>query len=364
METFELGQKEKNSKKKASSQRILLAVICLLCVVTCLSSIAVLVMMLRENSQIEPVSVAPETETTAYTQEELQLLLADAEQKARAQAEADFKSDLKETFVGGESVVAKLRQLYPEDLIFYDSDHYAFYPILADVPKHAYVSENFTQTENGEIIYHENGVPVSVKGIDVSKYQGEIDWNKVAATGVEYAILRAGIRGYGTGAIVLDECFEQNLKGATAAGIDVGVYFFTQAISEAEAIEEAQFVLNAIAGYTITYPIIIDVEVLYDSEARTYQLTQKERTDYCIAFCETVKNAGYTPMIYGNLKSFADMLDLTRLVSYEKWFAFYDNYIYFPYEVSTWQYTDKATVDGIEGPVDLNITMQRKWGAN
>ena len=143
--------------------------------------------------------------------------------------------------------------------------------------------------------------------------------------------------------------------------MDVGVYFFTQAVSDAEALEEAQFVIENLAPYAVNFPVVLDVEAVGGKEGRTNNLTVAERTQYAVTFCEAIKEAGYTPMIYGNLKTFMLMLDMERLEDYEKWFAGYDpTKIYFPYDFSIWQYTDTGRVDGINGDVDLNITFG-KW---
>ncbi|MDE6912301.1 MAG: glycoside hydrolase family 25 protein, partial [Lachnospiraceae bacterium] len=206
--------------------------------------------------------------------------------------------------------------------------------------------------------YIENGEVVSHKGIDVSKYQGNIDWPAVASDGVEYAFVRLGLRGYGSGKLVLDEYFDQNMRGAKDAEIKTGVYFFTQAITVEEAIEEADYVLENITGYDVSYPIVFDVEMITNDDGRANDLSQKDRTDIAIAFCDRIKAAGYTPMIYGNVKCFTKLLDMTRLNDYEKWYAFYDDYMYMPYEVGIWQYTEKGKVAGINTGVDLNISYK------
>ena len=191
----------------------------------------------------------------------------------------------------------------------------------------------------------------------MSKYQGEIDWEKVADDDVEYAFIRLGIRGYTKGEIVEDENFDDNIRGARQNDIDVGVYFFTQATSVEEAEEEAQYVIDAIQPYKVAYPVVIDVEAVNNTNARTKDLTKEERTEYCIAFCEKIKNAGYEPMVYGNLKTFMLMLDLQQLEEYDKWFAFYDEQVYYPYAFKVWQYTDEGKVDGIDVNVDMNISF-------
>ena len=167
-----------------------------------------------------------------------------------------------------------------------------------------------------------------------------------------------GYRGYGSeGKLVTDETFEKNIENATDNDIDVGVYFFSQAVNEEEAIEEANYVLEAIKDYDVTYPVVIDIEEVTDKNARTADMTQQQWTDNCIAFCETIKAAGYTPMIYGNLKTFFIMLDMEQITMYDKWFAQYDTELYFPYEYKIWQYSDSGKINGISTDVDLNVSF-------
>ena len=189
----------------------------------------------------------------------------------------------------------------------------------------------------------------------------EIDWEKVAADGVEYAFIRLGIRGYGEGKLILDDAYERNAEEALDSGLDVGVYFFTQAKNREEAVEEAEFVLEHVKNYDISYPVVLDVEEVAEDSARTADMDKQAWTEVCIAFCERIKEAGYTPMIYGNLKTFFLMLDMEQLEGYEKWFAYYRTPLYFPYEFSIWQYTSTGRVDGIKGDVDLNVSM-KDWG--
>ena len=202
---------------------------------------------------------------------------------------------------------------------------------------------------------------MSHKGIDVSLYQGNIDWAKVAADGVEYVFVRVGYRGYGKeGRLVLDEKFTKNIEGAKAAGLKVGVYFFGQAITVEEAREEANLVLQQIAPYEIDYPVVYDVEKVSAEGGRANALDATARTDIVIEFLETVKAAGYTPMVYANTEMYTVLLEFERLEQYEKWFAYYGEEMYFPYNYAIWQYTEKGTVDGISGAVDMNISF-KEW---
>lgn len=201
---------------------------------------------------------------------------------------------------------------------------------------------------------------ISHWGIDVSVYQGTIDWKKVSECGVEFAIIRLGYRGYGKeGLLVPDKEFENNIKGAIQAGIQVGVYFFTQALSEEEAIEEAKFVLETIKEYNITYPVIIDTEEIDPKyEPRTINITREQVTKNCIAFCDTINAAGYDSMIYYNLPWCEKMLDMKALNDYQFWYADYTEFPQTPYEFKLWQYSCTGKIDGIQGPVDLNVYIE------
>lgn len=276
-----------------------------------------------------------------------------------ADIEEALKQRMKELVMGEDgSPLRMLRSFFPENLIYYDEEEYIFSPVLDEVKKHDLIPENFVENDKGEMEYVENGVVTSYKGIDVSKYQGDIDWAAVKADGVEYAFIRLGLRGYESGKLVLDEFFDQNMHGANEAGVKAGVYFFSQAVTVEEAREEADFVLENIAEYEVPYPIVLDIEMITNADGRANALTMEARTDIAIAFCEAIRQAGYTPMIYGNVKCFTKMLNLARLEGYEKWYAFYDNYMYMPYEVSCWQYTEKGKVNGIKKDVDLNISYK------
>lgn len=289
------------------------------------------------------------------TEDELEDILAQKEEEV----EKSLKEKIKELVTAQDGgPLTMLRKFFPENLIYYDENAYVFAPVLDSVKKHNLKSENFHINDAGEIEYIENGTVVSHKGIDVSKYQGTIDWNRVKADGVEYAFIRLGLRGYESGKLVMDEYYEQNMRGANEADVKAGVYFFTQAITVEEAVEEAEYVIENLKGYEVSCPIVFDVEMIVGGNGRANNLSQKERTDICIAFCERIKEAGYIPMIYGNVKCFTKMLDMPRLEAYEKWYAFYDTYMYMPYNVSVWQYTESGSVDGIKGNVDINIAYK------
>lgn len=253
-----------------------------------------------------------------------------------------------------------LQRFFDDTFVYNWEGETLYVPVDDALPMNDYNWDNLVLMDKGykEYEYQEYGMTKTIKGIDVSKHQENINWEKVAADGVDYAFLRVGYRGYGTGAVLVDECFHQNAKAANAAGVAIGAYFFSQALNAEEAVEEAELAIEALKDYDITYPVAIDLEDV-PAEARTSGMTREEYTDVAIAFCERIKEAGYTPMIYCNSRWFTMNLDLSQLTEYDKWFAQYYNRPFFPYDFQVWQYTSAGEVDGIQGNVDLNISFVR-----
>lgn len=204
-----------------------------------------------------------------------------------------------------------------------------------------------------------------LNGIDVSTYQGTINWTDVKNDDIDFAMIRAGFRGWGTGSLNQDAKFTYNAENAAENGIKVGVYFFSQAINNEEALAEANYVLQIIDGYEVTFPVVIDVEYANSEHTgRADNLTKEERTQVCITFCERILEAGYTPMIYADKWFSSNNLDMTQLQNYYFWLAHYtgatrDDPLATPSnysgEYSMWQYTSSGTVNGISGAVDLNV---------
>lgn len=229
-------------------------------------------------------------------------------------------------------------------------------PVCEEMAKHSYRQENFQKDENGFLGYYENGIRQTLTGIDVSKWQYDIDWKKVAASGVDYAIIRLGFRGTAAaGKTAIDPYYEQNIKGALAAGLQVGVYYFTQARTVEEAVEEAKIVIENIKAYNVTFPVVYDTE--YTADGRANVLSNADRTACAKAFCDTILAAGYTPVIYANTNWSILNLNMEELQGYDFWYAYYGENLYYPYDFTMWQYTDSGKVDGVSGDVDLNISF-------
>lgn len=205
------------------------------------------------------------------------------------------------------------------------------------------------------IAYYEEGILRSQTGIDVSSHQGTIDWQAVATDGIDFAMIRVGNRGYTEGDLYVDDRFAENARDAQAAGMSTGYYFFSQAIDEDEAREEADLVIEQLQGTPVDKPIAFDQEPVSDPAGRANDLSPEQLTANARAFCDRIRSAGYEPMIYGNAHDAAN-LDLDALADIPFWFAEYDAATpHAQFDFVMWQYTNAGTVAGINTPVDMNI---------
>ena len=193
----------------------------------------------------------------------------------------------------------------------------------------------------------------TVMGIDISKHNGNIDWNAVKNSGVQYVILRCGYRGSASGVLVEDQKFKSNIQGATAAGLKVGIYFFSQAVNEVEAVEEASMTLSLIKKYRITYPVYIDVE---SANGRADGISKAARTSVINAFCQTIRNSGYTPGLYANKNWLTEKINTGALGGCKIWLAQYVAAPTYGGRYEMWQYSSRGSIAGIKGNVDLNVS--------
>lgn len=245
-------------------------------------------------------------------------------------------------------------RLYFKDGLFGE----AWLPILKDVPASDIEKELLTLDKNGRMSYTDESGREAVFGIDVSYHQENIDWKAVADSGVEFAMIRAGYRGYETGNISLDTDLHKNIRGATENGIDVGIYFFSQAVDVDEAIEEAEFLLGELEGYDIKYPVVFDWEIIGVEPARTDDVSARTATNCAVAFCEIIREAGYKPMVYASRRMAYFKFDLSRLKDYDFWLAEYSDEPTMYYDFDMWQYSCEGEIEGIEGEVDMNICFK------
>ena len=254
-----------------------------------------------------------------------------------------------------------IRETASEELIA--EPHYPTeFPINPNVAKNEYKDECFFKFS--DIMSYENDPRYTYRlGIDVSRHDKEVDWKKVRESGREFVFLRIRWTGYQTGIIHTDERFHENIKGAQEAGLDVGVYYFSQAISEEEAIAEAQQVIKDLEDYDLQLPVVYDPESITWEEARTDELTGEQVTKNTLAFCEEIKKAGYEPMIYSNLRWEAFFFDLEQLGEYKIWYADYRDLPQTPYHYDFLQYAGESVmVPGINRPCDGDIQIIRVDG--
>jgi GH25 family lysozyme M1 (1,4-beta-N-acetylmuramidase) len=227
-----------------------------------------------------------------------------------------------------------------------------------DVEKSTWDAKLFKR--DGEFISYTGDDASAWRGIDVSEHQGVIDWEAVAAEGINFAIIRAGYRGYSEGGLFEDAYFQYNMNGTAENGIAVGLYFFSQAVSVEEAEEEAEFLIEHISRYNsecFELPIFYDWESISVADARTDGITGEAVTDFAVAFCEKMKEAGYTVGVYAYRYLAYFCYDLSQLTDYVLWIGAVGDYPDFYYKHSVWQFTDQGKVAGIDGDVDLNLLL-------
>lgn len=373
-----IHEKRRIARKRRRNRLIAFYLLALLLIISISFNAMLYYEKIRQKAQIDELTVErdeliADMNSNYITNEAANQLVAEAinsaEQGKSDEGRQKLKDEILDMFEQGDGVLTVLENVYAEKIVVPDSSGYYFYDVDETLAKHdldpecfeyPVVNEETGETE-GDVDYVGDGVTVK-KGVDVSKFQGDIDWEKVKKDGMEFALIRCGYRGYETGKIVEDEKFEDNIKACNEIGIDAGVYFFTEAKTVAEGKEEADFVIDLLKEYEveIQLPIVIDVEQSSNpSKSRTKNLTPEERTDIVIAFCERVKEAGYEPMIYGNLKSHMRMTDIYKLEEYRKWFAYYRTPLRYPYKFDIWQYTSAGSVNGIKGEVDINLMFER-----
>lgn len=223
-------------------------------------------------------------------------------------------------------------------------------PTQQTLPPNAYSAEDFVY-ENGYLSCLSGEYSL---GIDVSSHQQQIDWEQVAASGMEFAMVRIGYRGYSEGRLNIDEMAAQNLAGAKAAGLKVGAYFYSQALNTQEAAEEAALCVDFLKDHTLDLPMVYDWEYVSET-ARTANMDPDTLTQCALVFCQAIEAAGFEAMIYSNPSQARDLYHMPALQDYRFWLALYDDTMDYPYHMDMWQYTDTGSVPGIEGNVDINL---------
>lgn len=231
--------------------------------------------------------------------------------------------------------------------------------IYGKVPVNPYNVDNFKIMDGFMAYVDDDGNKISHLGVDLSYHNKSVDFDALAASGIEFVMLRCGYRGYTEGGLVKDEKFDEYAAEANRVGLKLGVYFFTQAVTMEEAHDEAEFVIDLIKDYDISYPVAIDTEHVPDSGARTNEneISDELRTQMIIEFCKTVSEEGYYPMIYASENWMRRNMDLSKLTEYDFWVPQYLDENDFLFDFTIWQYTEAGYAPGIDGEVDLDISM-------
>lgn len=237
------------------------------------------------------------------------------------------------------------------------------YPFTINAPLNDYNWKYLDRTDDGRLSYEGDDRYTILQGIDVSEFQGKIDWEKVKKAGFDFAFIRAGYRTFDYGNLNRDSRAVKNLRRAKKAGLEVGLYFFSQAITEEEARKEAQLCLDVLeeSGVELTLPIAFDPEIQMEYDARINYISKEQFTDNAVAFCRKIKKAGYIPAIYANSSTETDILDMSRLDDVVIWYADYNQIPESPYRFTFWQYSETGSVDGVPEPAtDLNVWFIKK----
>lgn len=315
------------------------------------------------QSQMNAQKAQMEDEFQEKLEEEVESQLSTAVDNAREEGSGWVLDFIRNALLEDKSTVEVLRALYlsQRQIVLVSDGKYHFVPIIEELRQNHWNLDNVEELDTGEKLYYEKEELISHKGIDVSQFQGKIDWEKVAKDGVEFTFIRAFFRGYGSGALVDDTYFEDNIEGAISNNIHTGVYFFTQAINKEEALEEVAKVVDMVSPYAVGIPIAVDVERVAGKHPRMDDITVEERTEIIALICDEIAKAGYIPYIYHNTEMGILFLDLEKLEGYKKWFASYARDMFYPYEYGIWQYSDHGSVDGIKDEVDLNISFSAFW---
>lgn len=294
---------------------------------------------IEEEENTENAAVSSTSQKSTFTEK------AEREREEQKQKEQEAQEILNDPSTDGKHTLVTTRDGKDEWVLIS--------PYLA---KNTY---DFTKIEEkaGLKRYMENGRKISYVGVDISKQTGSVNFASLKAAGVDYVMIRLGGRGYSTGQITLDESFVENIEGAIAEGLDVGVYFYSQAISQDEAVQEANFVVQNLEPYrnSIKYPVAFDMEFVANDEARIDGLSREDRTTIAVSFMDGIKASGYIPMFYGNKEWLIKEVDLAKLQDYDVWFAQETDIPDYPYQYAMWQYSSTGVVNGIKGDASLNI---------
>ncbi|MBE5876367.1 MAG: hypothetical protein E7290_05725 [Lachnospiraceae bacterium] len=274
---------------------------------------------------------------------------------------SDISTGMVETFDAGDKETLTQEEIdslsQTHTLVNYADGTMEWVELNPNLVTNSYAKSRFVYDEP-QMKYYESGKQISTFGVDISSKCGVVDFKKLKKAGCDFVMLKIGGRGYATGELIADDSFHTYMSGATSAGLDVGVYFYSQAVSKTEVKEELTLLTAQLKEYNITYPVVYMLEAVNGDIARTDGLDVATRTELAAYFMKEVKAAGYTPMLYGNKESLVTKYDMEELQKYDIWLAQSGESPDYPYAFDMWQYSTAGEIKGIEGEAHLNICMK------
>ncbi len=340
----------------------------ILCCITLLSLAAAVAFLLRARDAVtESASLQSELDAvkgsakTLYTEDEVSSRENQARDAGATAEKRKILMQIQSSMESGGSTASMLRSLFSEDIVVVNGGKYYFYPILNAVKRNSFQQDDFSLTDDGRLQYTGSGQVTLQSGINVSEENGDIDWQLVSEDDVSFAMICAGGRkndDSGESNVFEDKNLADNINGAAEAGLHVGIYYILDLSKKDEVQKEAEDLVQRLDAYQnkISYPVALWVNAPSEEDRQAHQ-SKTDWTDYVNSFCEVLEDAGYEPMIYGNLASFVMMLNIENLENYDKWIANTGASLYFPYRFSMWQYSSAGTVHGISTEVGLDVSL-------
>ena len=368
-------EKEKEKEKENSNHRrtVYLVNIIVLSLITLAAVSFSVFLLIRSRANVQELhriyaelNLEEGEEKQLYTEEELKKSLNETKNSAAMTERNTILQQIQSSLESGDSTTGMLRKLFSNDIVVLSGGRYYFYPVISSVLKHNFSESDFALDDSGRLQYKGTNSRIQTRqGIDVSEKEGYIDWEKVAQDQISFAYICAG-GGDMDGTAFRDAYFEHNLTGAEQAELRTGVYYTLSHAAPEECREQAKELVSWLQemeeeGVKTSLPVavwVLPVSTADDGNQDTEGQSKAEWTENTIAFCETLEDAGYTPVIYGNLVSFTMLLDMTQLEKYEKWITSSDSSLYFPYQFGCWQYTAGGQVQGISTDVHRDLIIK------
>lgn len=293
-----------------------------------------------------------------YTQEELDTCVENERIIGEETGERDVKTIIQSALASGRTTLSMLRELFPEDVVVSNQGRYYFYPVADEIPENTFQEDDFAIDGRGLLAYQGDNIDVTVtQGIQVSAESGDIDWNAVAEDHVSYAMIYVGGRD-SSGELTADTALRKNIKGARAAGLSVGIYYSLKARTTEEAQEDAEWLVDLLEPFADDIDSYAAIMIRTPDEGdRTQAISRTLWTDNILIVSNTLKLAGYQPMLFGNLTAMMMQTEPKAIADIARWVSNIGSDLYYPYTFNMWRYSAESTVDGIDEPVSRSVLV-------